>query len=528
MAFQLKIEKVLISDNLDNCCPEILTKGGIVVKTETKLTKEELLAEIPNYDALIVRSATKVTDEVLEAGKRLKLVGRAGTGVDNIDIKSATRHGVIVMNTPSGNTLSAAEHTCALIVSLARNIPQAAASMREGRWDRKKFMGNELFGKTLGIVGLGRIGMEVATRMQSFGMTTIGYDPLVSAEMAAEFNVEWMELEKLWPLVDYVTVHTPLIPQTKGLLNDKTFAMCKKGVRVINCARGGIIDEECLLTALESGQCAGAGLDVFVTEPPTGISEKVVQHANVISCPHLGASTVEAQKRVAKEIAEQILKATKGESLFGAINAASLQGALQPETGPWLKLGTGLAKVALGLNKTKEIRKVIVTTFGAGLEKAASYVAPSVLMGLIPDMTQTSNTLNLINGEYFAKEMGLQVEKQHENKPVGVTCDQAVSLKLEYSDDSHVTLTGTIFGPGTPTLLQVDDLPFSSPVPLVDKLNLFPISSSPAKILGKLFEKTGEDIDVKALHSSWNGERGITVLKIDSDFVFESMSVVSF
>uniref|UniRef100_A0A3Q2Q8K0 Phosphoglycerate dehydrogenase n=1 Tax=Fundulus heteroclitus TaxID=8078 RepID=A0A3Q2Q8K0_FUNHE len=312
------IRTVLISESVDPRCKAILEGHGIRVTEKQNMRKEELIAEIKDYDGLVVRSATKVTADVIDAADNLKIIGRAGTGVDNVDVDAATQKGIIVMNTPSGNTISAAELTCALLMSLSRNVPQAAMSMKQGNWDRKKFMGAELYGKVLGIVGLGRIGKEVATRMQAFGMRTIGYDPITPPEVSASWGVEQMSLEQLWPQCDYITVHTPLMPSTVGLLNDETFAKCKKGVKVVNCARGGIIDEEALVRALESGQCGGAGLDVFVEEPPKNRS--LIDHPNVISCPHLGASTKEAQARCGENIALQIVDMVNSKNLVGAVN----------------------------------------------------------------------------------------------------------------------------------------------------------------------------------------------------------------
>uniref|UniRef100_A0A673UD61 D-3-phosphoglycerate dehydrogenase n=1 Tax=Suricata suricatta TaxID=37032 RepID=A0A673UD61_SURSU len=319
MAFA-NLRKVLISDSLDPCCRKILQDGGLQVVEKQNLSKEELIAELQDCEGLIVRSATKVTADVINAAEKLQVVGRAGTGVDNVDLEAATRKGILVMNTPNGNSLSAAELTCGMILCLARQIPQATASMKDGKWERKKFMGTELNGKTLGILGLGRIGREVATRMQSFGMKTIGYDPIISPEVSASFGVQQLPLEEIWPLCDFITVHTPLLPSTTGLLNDSTFALCKKGVRVVNCARGGIVDEGALLRALQSGHCAGAALDVFTEEPPR--DRALVEHESVISCPHLGASTKEAQSRCGEEIAIQFVDMVKGKSLAGVVTTS--------------------------------------------------------------------------------------------------------------------------------------------------------------------------------------------------------------
>ncbi|XP_008062951.2 D-3-phosphoglycerate dehydrogenase [Carlito syrichta] len=315
-----------------------LQADAVTCQGTTLWTQMFLLPQ--DCEGLIVRSATKVTADVINAAEKLQVVGRAGTGVDNVDLEAATRKGILVMNTPNGNSLSAAELTCGMIMCLARRIPQATASMKAGKWERKKFMGTELSGKTLGILGLGRIGREVATRMQSFGMKTIGYDPIISPEVSASFGVQQLPLEEIWPRCDFITVHTPLLPSTTGLLNDGTFAQCKKGVCVVNCARGGIVDEGALLRALQSGQCAGAALDVFTEEPPR--DRALVDHENVISCPHLGASTKEAQSRCGEEIAVQFVDMVKGKSLAGVVNAQALTSAFSPHTKPWIGLAEAL------------------------------------------------------------------------------------------------------------------------------------------------------------------------------------------
>lgn len=416
----LNIKKVLISDEIDEKCVKILRDNSIEAVKNTKLSKEELLVEIPKYDGLIVRSATKVTAEVINAGKNLKIIGRAGTGTDNIDDKAATKRGVVVMNTPAGNTLSAAEHTCCMIVCQARNIAEARATMREGKWDRKKFMGNELFGKTLAIIGLGRIGREVATRMQSFGMTTIGYDPIIPGSVSAEFNVEWLELKDIWPRADYITVHTPLIPQTKNLLNDEVFAACKKGVKIINCARGGIIDEAALIRALNSGQCSGAGLDVFVQEPPPA-DDPLRSHPLVTCTPHLGASTVEAQNRVAEEIAQQFVDARDGKQLFGAINAQALTNALKPEAQPWVQLGKDIGRLAAALFKIDSSTTVKLITMGPDFSQAKSYLPAACLMGLLKD-----DSLNLVSAPAEAKLKNISVSAEHHETPCGPVIDLEV------------------------------------------------------------------------------------------------------
>lgn len=312
----VNIQKVLICDAVDAACIEALKNNGIHVTTKLKLPKEELCKEIKNYDAAIVRSDTKITAEVIEAGAgRLKAVGRAGAGVDNIDIPAATKHGVIVLNTPGGNSISACELTCLLIGTLARPIVPACHSLKDGKWDRKLYSGTELYGKTLAILGLGRIGREVGIRMKTWGMRVIGFDPITTDEEARAAGIEKMTLEQIWPLADYITVHTPLIPQTKNLISTGTLAKCKKGVKVVNVARGGIIDEAAVLEALESGQCGGAAFDVYAEEPPKSeVTKALIKHPKIVATPHLGASTTEAQIRVAVEVAEQFIALAQGAS----------------------------------------------------------------------------------------------------------------------------------------------------------------------------------------------------------------------
>ncbi|XP_063480800.1 D-3-phosphoglycerate dehydrogenase isoform X2 [Symphalangus syndactylus] len=360
-------------------------------------------------EGLIVRSATKVTADVINAAEKLQVVGRAGTGVDNVDLEAATRKGILVMNTPNGNSLSAAELTCGMIMCLARQIPQATASMKDGKWERKKFMGTELNGKTLGILGLGRIGREVATRMQSFGMKTIGYDPIISPEVSASFGVQQLPLEEIWPLCDFITVHTPLLPSTAGLLNDNTFAQCKKGVRVVNCARGGIVDEGALLRALQSGQCAGAALDVFTEEPPR--DRALVDHENVISCPHLGASTKEAQSRCGEEIAVQFVDMVKGKSLTGVVNAQALTSAFSPHTKPWIGLAEALGTLMRAWAGSPK-GTIQVITQGTSLKNAGNCLSPAVIVGLLKEASKQAD-VNLVNAKLLVKEAGLNVTTSH-------------------------------------------------------------------------------------------------------------------
>ncbi|KAL4717547.1 hypothetical protein ACJJTC_000696 [Scirpophaga incertulas] len=308
----LKIQNVLVVDGVGAKCAEVLTSHGMNVTTIPKITKAELLKEIPNFEALVVRSASQVTKEVLDAGAKLKVVCRAGAGVDNIDVKAAGQKGIGVINAPGANALSACELTCGLLLALSRHVVPAAASLKAGRWDRALYTGSELNGKTLAVLGLGRVGREVALRMHAFGMTVIGFDPFVSSEQCQEFRTTKMELNEIWPLADYITLHTPLIESTKNFINAAVLKQCKKGVKVVNVGRGGLIHEQDFLDALKAGQVSGAALDVFEQEPPTdALTLEIIKHPAVIATPHLGASTKEASFRVGLEIAEQLVNLVK-------------------------------------------------------------------------------------------------------------------------------------------------------------------------------------------------------------------------
>ncbi|XP_024244726.1 D-3-phosphoglycerate dehydrogenase [Oncorhynchus tshawytscha] len=466
----ISIKRILISESVDPCCKKILQENGIQVTEKQNMSKDDLIAEIKDYDGLVVRSATKVTADVINAAGNLKIIGRAGTGVDNVDVDAATIKGVIVMNTPSGNTISAAELTCTLLMSLSRHVPQAAMSMKAGNWDRKKFMGTELYGKILGIVGLGRIGKEVATRMQSFGMKTIGYDPITTPEVTVTWGVEQMSLEQLWPQCDYITVHTPLMPSTAGLLKDTSFAKCKKGVKVVNCARGGIIDEDALLRALESRQCGGAGLDVFVEEPPK--NRALVNHPNVISCPHLGASTKEAQARCGQDIALQIVDMVMGKSLVGAVNAQVLASTFTPESHQWIKLGEAIGAVLKSCTTSKQpFSQVQIITQGDCLKDSSAYMTSAVMVGLLSDGSQSCP--NLVNSLTLAKESGITVTRNHSEGLTQGACEVEISV-----NGSSYRATGSVQG-GVPVLLELNRSVFRQPVSLTGILLFFKAVASP-------------------------------------------------
>ncbi|XP_023288435.1 D-3-phosphoglycerate dehydrogenase [Orussus abietinus] len=438
------INSILISDAVDESCVALLTSHGVPVTTKYKIPKEELLKEIKNHDALIVRSDTKVTAEVLAAAPNLRVVGRAGTGVDNIDLQAATRNGVVVLNTPGGNSISACELTCALISALARNVVQASQSLKEGRWDRKLYSGFELAEKTLAVIGMGRIGREVTSRMQSFRMNVIAFDPMLRDDLAAQIGVKKLSLEEIWPLADYITVHTPLIPQTRNLINAAALAKCKKGVRIINVARGGIVDEEALLNSIKSGHCGGAAMDVFVEEPPKDpITLELIRHPKVIATPHLGASTSEAQQRVAVEIAEQFL-ALSGKSekyaVTGIVNAPILAAAMSEDNAPWIELAKKLGQLASKFLAKDLKARIESQTVGEGME-GKKFIHTAVLLGILAG--QTKNGINLVNAPTLAKEAGINIEENHQQgngRAVAVTVGQH-KIKGTVRDNELVLLS---------------------------------------------------------------------------------------
>jgi D-3-phosphoglycerate dehydrogenase / 2-oxoglutarate reductase len=311
--------KVIICDAIQKACIEILENEGFQVDVKTGLSEEELINAIKGYSAVIVRSATKITSKIIEASDELKYIGRAGSGVDTIDVPAATAKNVIVMNVPAGNTISVAEQTIGLMLSMIRFIPQSCSDLKNGKWEKKKYMGSELYQKTLGIIGLGKIGFEVAKRCQAFEMKVLAFDPVLPAEKAKEMGIDLVSFETVLKESDFISIHTPGGPNTKNLISDKELSLCKEKVFIVNCARGGILNEQDALKYLNSGKISGLALDVFSKEPPDA-NDALINHPNVVVTPHLGASTKEAQDRVGVAIAHQIADALKGKEIVGAVN----------------------------------------------------------------------------------------------------------------------------------------------------------------------------------------------------------------
>ena len=507
--------KILVSDNLEQSCIDILMTEGFEVDHKPGLSIAELNNIIGAYDGLVVRSATRVTPEVIGHASVLKVIGRAGTGVDNIDVDAATRRGILVMNTPGGNTVSAAEHTVSMLLALARNIPQAHMSLLRGEWDRKRFTGTEVFEKTIGIVGLGKIGREVATRCQGLGMKVIGYDPVLGNEVAFKLNIQLVSLDEVYRRSDFITVHTPLTDETRGLLNDTTLTKCKRGVRIINCARGGIVDEKALLRSIESGHVAGAALDVFEDEPPKG--SPVLKHERVIATPHLGASTEEAQEKVAIQIAHQVADALKGRGYAGLVNGAALQLTMNPEIRPFMTLAERMGSLAAQMT-TGKLTNISVGTSGDLLNNSFELMKSCILKGLLSHVIP--EPVNFINAPMLSVEMGLTVNDQRDPEKGSFTN----LLRLRYTTDQEAKeVAGTVFGASAIRLVKLDRFHFE--VNPEGYLLVYTNIDRPGMLarVGSILAKHNVNIAGVSLGRATVGGTALTVMNVDGDIPGEAM-----
>lgn len=442
----LNFMKVLVSDQISELGVAKL-KEKALVDVLTELSPEELVARIPEYDALVVRSSTKVTRQVLEAGARLKVVGRAGVGVDNIDVPAATERGIIVINAPEGNTISAAEHAIAMMTSLARNIPAASSSMKAGEWKRTKFMGVELYKKTLGVIGIGRIGSEVVKRAKAMDMNILAYDPYISVEKAEKLGVTLTGLEEIYRKADFITLHAPLTKSTQYLIGEKEISLMKDGVRIINCARGGLINEQALYEALRSGKVAGAALDVFEKEP--AVDNPLSSLENVIVTPHLGASTEEAQVNVAVQVAEQVVNALLGEPLVSAVNVPVIPPETLADVKPFIPLmrtlGSFYTQVFNG-----QVEAVEIYYNGEIANYTVTPLTNSFLIGLLSVILQ--ETVNYVNAPVIAKQRGIKVREVVSRTVETFTNLITVTIK---TSDSSQTIAGTLFNKNDTRIVQI-------------------------------------------------------------------------
>ena len=511
--------RVLVSDPLAEEGLEILKKA-FDVDVKTDLKEDELCRIIGDYDALLVRSGTEVTAKVIEAGKRLRFIGRAGAGVDNIDTDAATRKGIIVANAPEGNTLAATEHTMAMMLSLARNIPQATASLKKKEWKRSKFMGVELNDKVLGIVGFGRIGREVAKRANALDMRCIAYDPFISKERAAQLGVEMMSVEDLFRIADVITVHTPLIKETKHLINAKSIATMKDGVRIINCARGGIIDEKALYDAIRSGKVAGAALDVFESEPP--LESPLLSLDQVIVTPHLGASTVEAQQNVAISVARQCIEVLHGGAAKYVVNAPMVPPELAEVLEPYAQLAEKMGRFAIQIAPGR--LEAVECIYGGELSAYAGsmkFVTRLALKGLLDPILQ--QPVNIVNAEFIAKERGITVSETVTQESRGFK--NLITIRIS-TDKTKETVSGTVFFKGRSRIVAVGgytmDMIPEGYVIVSRHLDKPGVIGRASTILGKC------NINIAGMQVGRinPGEEAIMVLNVDSEVPEEVMDEI--
>ena len=502
--------KILIADPISKRGIDELEAGNALeVTLRTGQSEAELMQVIPQFSGLVVRSQTKVTAAILQAGTKLRVIGRAGVGVDNVDLEAATRRGVIVMNTPGGNTISTAEHAFSLLLSVARKIPQAHANLRSGKWDRKEFEGTELYNKTLGIIGMGRIGSELSRRAIAFGMRVLAYDPYLSASRARSLQVELIEeLDELLPVADFLTLHTPLTAETHHLLNASRLAKTKRGARLINCARGGLIDETALLESLGTGQLAGAALDVFETEPLPADSP-LRQLPNLILTPHLGASTIEAQESVGIEIAQAVRAALLEGTIRNAINLPNLDAKTLAIVGPHLRFGEKLGRFLSQLSP-KRVDNLHINYSGKVNETDTTAITRSILKGFL--QLAGGEEVNEVNAPAFAESLGMTVTESRLSAPGDYT--DLLELTAE-AEGTILSVAGAFFG-ATPRIVSINRRPVEARPHGV--ILVLENTDRPGMIgrIGTLLGKQSVNIATMSLSRNQAGGRALTVLNLDT------------
>ncbi|WP_423606351.1 phosphoglycerate dehydrogenase [Sphingomonas sp. MS122] len=498
--------KVLISDKMDPKAAQIFRERGVEVDEITGKTPEELKAIIGQYDGLAIRSATKATKEIIDAATNLKVIGRAGIGVDNVDIPYASSKGVVVMNTPFGNSITTAEHAIALMFALARQLPEADLSTQQGKWEKNRFMGVELTGKTLGLIGAGNIGSIVADRAHGLRMKVVAYDPFLSPERAVEMGVEKVELEQLLARADFITLHTPLTDQTRNILSKENLAKTKKGVRIINCARGGLIDEAALKELLDSGHIGGAALDVFVTEPAK--EHPLFNTPNFVATPHLGASTSEAQVNVAIQVAEQMADYLVNGGVTNALNMPSLTAEEAPRVKPYMELAEKLGSL-VGQLAHGNIPRISIHSEGAATEVNQKPIVSAVLAGFL--RTQT-DTVNMVNAPFLAKERGIEVREVKTEKEGDYHTLIRVSVKTDAGERS---VAGTLFGNKAPRLVELFGIMVEADL---DGHMLYVVNEDAPGFIGRIGTTLGDaGVNIGTFHLGRREAGGEAVLLLSVD-----------
>ncbi len=502
--------KVLVSDPI---APEgiAILKQVADVDVKTGLSKDELAAIIGDYDALAVRSETKVTGDIIAKAEKLKIIGRAGVGVDNIDVEAATARGILVVNSPEGNTLAAAELSVAMLLALARNIPQADEAMRAGRWDRKIYMGSEVYGKTLGVVGLGKIGREVVSRMQAFGMSVLGYDPYLKPEQADALGIKLVDLDTLYRESDYISVHTPKTKETTGMINAEKLALMKPTVRLINCARGGIIDEAALAEAAKAGRIGGAAIDVYTTEPAPA-DNPLLNIPNIITTPHLGASTEEAQVNVAIDIAEQIVEVLAGKPARAAVNMPPVSADMLVRLQPYLTLAEKIGSLHAQLTSSP-ISEVEVVYAGDFESLPTVHLTRAVLKGLLEPVVAES--VNYVNAPAIAAGRGIKITESR-TPASGEGSAGAVLTVRKRGGSAEREISGVVLGRDNLRIATIDgyrvDVRPSGPMLVTQH------TDRPGVIgrVGTLLGDSGVNIAGMHVGRESEGNRAVMVLKLDT------------
>jgi D-3-phosphoglycerate dehydrogenase / 2-oxoglutarate reductase len=501
--------KILISDKLSDEGKKILQSKGLEFDDKSGLTPDQLKEIISEYDGLIIRSATKVTADIISAAKKLKVVGRAGVGVDNVDVPAATQKGILVMNTPEGNTVSTAQLTFSMLLALSRNIPQADASMKTGAWEKTRFKGTEVTGKTLGIIGLGRIGTVVMKYAKAFGMSVLVYDPFLTKERAEQLNVAQVTLDEIFAKSDYITVHTPKTRDTTGIVNAEAIKKMKKGVRIINCARGGIVDEEALLDGLKSGKVGGAALDVFTKEPPEGTALTGLQ--NLIATPHLGASTTEAQEQVAVDIAHQIADYLTTGKVVNAVNMPSMDETTYAKMKPYImlseKLGSFTSQVVTGT-----VKAIDIYYSGMVNELDVSSLTRGAVKGFLESMLE--GDVNFINALILAKERGIKINEIKTTDSEDFS--SLITIKAATEENGVFSISGTVFGKRMdPRIVRINS--YHVDAYPVGCLLLITNKDTPGAIgkIGMTLGSHGINIADMTLGRKAQGDKAVIVLNID-------------
>lgn len=500
--------KILVADEISSEGIDVL-ESALSVSYQPQITPEQLLEVIPEYDALLVRSRTKVTADVIKRGKKLKAVGRAGVGVDNIDITAATEAGVLVLNSPEGNTASAAEHTIALMFAIARQVPAADASMKQQKWERSKFMGSELFNKTLGVIGLGKVGSRVAHVAQSVGMKVLVFDPLINAERAAKLNLQSIALEEIWRRADFITIHTPKTRETTNLISAAVLSRVKPGVRIINTSRGGVIDEAALARALQEGRVAGAALDVFDSEPPPKDSPLYSVGDKIILTPHLGASTVEAQFNVAIDLAEQMRDYLTAGIARSPVNLPFMRPEVLKSLGKYVWLSEAMGAIASELSDGT-IREVEIIAYGALAAKDSAPLAVSALRGIF---LRRMESVTYVNAHLIAKNNGISVRESKSAEESDQFNDE-LSIILS-TDQGVTTVTGTILAHDEPIVTRINDHPINlSPAQYM----LFTAHRDQPGMVAKVAGALGNhDVNISTMSVGRKGvrDRAVMVMTLD-------------